>query len=130
MTNLKSLTESLKIMEDHAAMVQRQTKNGGDIMDEMTSIKAHLWHMATGVATEAGELLDCIKKHVIYDKDLDETNLIEELGDLEYYMEGLRASMLITRQQCLEANIIKLSKRYEGNNYSNQQAIARTDKAE
>jgi len=32
--------------------------------------------------SEVGEVVDCLKKHVIYGKELDTTNLLEECGDL------------------------------------------------
>ena len=84
--------------------------------------------MAVGVAGEAGELLDAVKKHTVYCKAIDVENVIEELGDLEFYMEGVRQALGLTREQTLEANVAKLSKRYEGLKYSNQAAIDRADK--
>jgi len=84
--------------------------------------------MAMGISGESGELLDAIKKHTIYGKELDLENVIEELGDIEFYMEGLRASLGITRGQVLRANTAKLLKRYSKGSYSNEAAIAREDK--
>jgi NTP pyrophosphatase (non-canonical NTP hydrolase) len=83
--------------------------------------------MAMGVSGEAGELLDAIKKSAIYRKPLDIANVIEELGDLEFYMEGIRQSLGITRRECLDANIAKLICRY-GDHYSDEAANARADK--
>jgi NTP pyrophosphatase (non-canonical NTP hydrolase) len=85
-------------------------------------------HMAIGISGEAGELLDAIKKQVIYRKPLDRENVLEELGDLEFYMEGIRQGLGITREQCLEANIAKLGKRYEGMKYTDGAAQERADK--
>ena len=112
----------------HADMVAKLVKPGAAILSTMTSEKANLWHMATGVAGEGGELLDAIKKHAIYNKPLDVENVIEELGDLEFYMAGLRQALGISRQQTLEANVAKLRVRYEGLNYSDAAAINRADK--
>ncbi len=112
----------------HSEMVAALVKSGELIKQELTDEQANLWHMATGVSGEAGELLDAIKKNCIYQKPLDRENVIEELGDLEFYMEGVRAAVGVTRQQTLDANISKLSKRYEGLKYSNQAAIDRADK--
>ena len=113
---------------DHSEMVRTLAKSGDVIADEMTGTDAHLLHMAVGVCGEAGELIDAIKKAVIYRKPLDRQNVIEELGDLEFYMEGLRQGLEITREECLEANIQKLGKRYEGLKYSNEAAQLRADK--
>jgi len=109
-------------------MVKALAKSGAIIKEELTPEDCHIWHMATGVVGEAGELIDAVKKNVIYRKPLDRENVIEELGDLEFYMEGLRSSLGITREQTLEHNIEKLGKRYAGLEYSNKQAIDRADK--
>lgn len=114
----------------HDEMVRVLVKPGADILRDLTPEKAHLLHMVVGVAGEAGELLDAIKKHTVYCKEVDVTNVIEELGDLEFYMEGVRQALNLTREQTLEANIAKLGKRYEGLKYSNQAAIDRVDKSE
>lgn len=68
----------------HADMVTKLAKDGAEIAEALTPADADLWHHATGVVTEAGELL-------AYDGDLE--NLIEELGDFEFYLAGVRASL-------------------------------------
>ena len=45
-------------------------------------------HMYMGVAGELGELLDAIKKNVIYGKPLDTKNVLEECGDIMFYTTG------------------------------------------
>lgn len=109
-------------------MVSGLKKAGDLILQEMSPEQADVLHMAVGVSGEAGELLDAIKKWVIYQKPLDRENVVEELGDLEFYMEGLRQRLGITRQECISANIEKLGKRYAGLQYTNQAAIQRADK--
>lgn len=114
----------------HREMVAALVKDGAVIKDELTPLQAHLWHMATGVAGEAGELLDAIKKHAIYQKPLDIDNVIEELGDLEFYMEGLRDALGIQREVTLAHNMRKLAKRYSSGSFSNAEAQNRADKDE
>lgn len=99
------------------------------LIKEMGSLTLNVHHMATGAAGEGGELLDASKKHWIYGKDLDVTNVIEELGDLEFYMAGMRQMLGLSRRDILKANISKLEKRY-GDSYSDAAAIARVDKAD
>lgn len=117
-------------MIKHDEMVRGLAKSGNVIAAEMTGEDAHLIHMAIGISGEAGELLDAIKKKVIYRKPLDLENCKEELGDLEFFLEGIRQGLGITREQCLDANIAKLGKRYEGLKYSDTAAQARADKTE
>lgn len=92
--------------------------------------KPHLIHMAVGVSGEAGELLNAIKKRVIYRKPLDRQNVIEELGDIEFYLEGLRQSLEISREETIEQNMVKLQKRFSGAKYSDAAAQARADKVD
>lgn len=114
---------------NYSDMVSQLAKRGETIANEITGADAHLLHMSVGVSGEAGELLDAVKKSVIYRKPIDRDNVVEELGDLEFYMEGLRQGLGITRQETLQANIDKLGDRYEGHQYSDQQAQDRADKA-
>lgn len=85
-------------------------------------------HAALGVCGEAGELADAIKKHVIYGKPLDRDNIIEELGDLRFYIEAVQNLYKITEQEVLQANANKLAQRYKSLTYSDQAAIERADK--
>ena len=110
------------------AMVTGLKKDGALIIQEMSAPQADALHMAVGVSGESGELLDAVKKWVIYQKPLDVNNVIEELGDLEFYMEGLRQVLNVTREECIAANIKKLGQRYAGFQYSNKAAIERADK--
>ena len=109
-------------------MVAGLKKGGQQIIDSLTPEKADLLHMAVGISGEAGELLDCIKKHVIYNKPLDRENAIEELGDIMFYLEGLMQNLQVSGVECIEANIKKLGVRYQGGVYSDQAAQERADK--
>jgi NTP pyrophosphatase (non-canonical NTP hydrolase) len=89
---------------------------------------AMLNHAAMGVAGEAGELIDAVKKHLVYGKPLDRANIIEELGDLRFYIQAMQNVLGITESEVLQANADKLSKRYRGLKYSDKAAIDRADK--
>lgn len=112
----------------HSDMVRQLKKDGALIVTQMTPEKADLLHMAVGVAGEGGELLDAVKRHTIYDKSLDRENVVEELGDIEFFLEGLRQRLGITRDETLEHNIAKLGVRYTDHQYSDEQAQQRRDK--
>lgn len=115
-------------MITHPELVSALAKPGQDIVATLTPEDAHALHMAVGVAGEAGELLDAVKKAAIYRKPLDRENVIEELGDLEFYMEGLRQGLGISREETIAHNIAKLSKRYSSGSYSDKHAQERADK--
>lgn len=92
---------------DHAAMVRRLSDPL--VMD--------LLHVAMGMATEAGEILDQLKRHIFYGSQLDDANIEEELGDSSWY-SGLGVWVLRQRGRAISwgsmwlRNLKKLEKRY------------------
>lgn len=112
----------------HPQLVAALVKPGEQIKNEITAKEAHELHMIMGLSGEVGELLDAVKKAIIYRKSFDRENAVEELGDIEFYLEGLRSSLGISREETLEANTTKLLKRYSSLSYSNEQANQRADK--
>ena len=113
---------------EHSDMVRALVKSPYDIMYSLTAEKTDLIHAVLGISGEAGELLDAVKKFAIYNKPLDRENVVEELGDLEFYMAQLRQRLSISRGETLAANMEKLSVRYQGLRYSDQAAQDRADK--
>lgn len=124
--NAEQNLESL--LTDFNKMTLALAKDGEDILKNLTPEQANMWHMATGIGGEAGEIEDCIKKHVIYQKPLDVENVKEELGDLLFYMSNLMQSVGLSFEEVLQHNVDKLSVRYASGKYSNQQAQERADK--
>lgn len=112
----------------HPAMVKKLKKDGELILKLLTPGDVDLWHGATGLGGEALECLDAVKKLVIYRKPIDRTNVVEELGDCEFYMEQIRQNVGITRHETLVFNFHKLNERYPGHNYSDALAQERRDK--
>jgi NTP pyrophosphatase (non-canonical NTP hydrolase) len=92
-----------------------------------TPSQCELLHAAIGIAGEAGELLDAVRKHVFDGQPLDGDNIIEELGDLCFYLEAAMQAIKMKRADIEELNMAKLSERYK-DGYSDQQAQERKDK--
>lgn len=108
--------------------VTSRCKFGGAIVKSMTAEDAHLLHMVIGVSGEAGELLDAMKKAVIYRKPLDIENVKEEIGDVLFYLQGLCNSIGYSFDEAMQDNMDKLNKRYSSGEYSDNEAIVRADK--
>jgi NTP pyrophosphatase (non-canonical NTP hydrolase) len=119
--------KSIECPTTHPQLVSALVKPGEKIAAEINGSDANLLHMVIGISGEAGELLDAVKKAVIYRKELDRANVIEEIGDIEFYLEGLRQELGVSREECLAANVAKLQKRY-GDKYSDSAAQIRADK--
>lgn len=114
---------------DYPQFVASLCKSGEKIIQDLSPSRAHLLHMAVGVSGEAGELLDVVKKSAIYDKPLDVAHLAEELGDIEFFLQGIYNELHLSREQVLLANIEKLSARYPQGTFTNSDAQARADKS-
>jgi len=114
----------------HYEMVKTLVKNPNEILGNLDETKVDYLHGVLGVVTEAGELADALKKVLIYNRPTDLENIIEELGDLEFYMAQIRQRFSISREQTLQANLYKLSKRYPKFSYTDQRATERADKIE
>lgn len=65
-----------------------------------------------GIAGEAGEIADTIKKVMYHDHDYNEEKIVLELGDLLWYMALLCNTLDITLDAVMEQNIAKLRRRY------------------
>jgi len=88
-----------------------------------------IMHAIYGISTEAGELLDALKKATYYGKPLDKVNLKEETGDLLYYVAVLCHCCRWDLEDVFDVVIKKLRTRYpEG--FSQHHALNRDLQAE
>lgn len=79
------------------------------------------------LSSEAGELNDAIVKHISYGQPLDIENIIEECGDLLWYISVILESCNMTMGECMAMNINKLKIRYP-ENFTEKDAAERKDK--
>lgn len=91
--------------------------------------QVRLLHGAMGCATESGELLDAIKKHIFYQKPLDHDNMREEIGDVLWYLAIICNEMDWRLEDIMELNIRKLRERYP-EKFTSEKAIVRDLEAE
>ncbi len=109
-------------MEEYVKSVVK-TENAKEIT--MTLRQSRLDHAASGLATEAGEFVDQIKRHIHYGFALDVVNCKEELGDLMWYI-GIAADELgYSLSDIMETNILKLKARYTDGKFTKDEAEAR-----
>ncbi len=81
---------------------------------------------ALGLCGEAGELADQIKKIVFHGHARDTDKLINELGDVRWYMELLCSELGTTMEEVERRNVEKLRKRYP-NGFSEKDSVGRAD---
>jgi NTP pyrophosphatase (non-canonical NTP hydrolase) len=75
-------------------------------------LPVRLNHAVLGMAGEVGELAGALEKWLYYGRALDRENLIEEMGDLLWYVAQLCNGIAVDMSMVMEANIAKLRARY------------------
>lgn len=73
---------------------------------------ARLMHGMIGICTETGELQDMVKKALIYNKPFDNVNVLEECGDVLWYIALALDAAGYSMSECMEKNIDKLKTRF------------------
>lgn len=121
-TNDQYIRESNKTDCDYDADVLSR-------LQSLTENEARIFHAAMGLATEAGEILDAVKKFVFYGKPLDLVNLKEEGGDSFWYLARLAQALGISFEDMMSTNLKKLHARY-GGKFTQEKALTRDLKAE
>lgn len=93
----------------------------------LPSMEQQLIHAHLGISSEAGEIGDCLKKYFIYGQYLDADNLVEECGDILWYVALMLTSCGVTLEECMTDNIEKLRIRYP-EKFTEELAAKRLDK--
>lgn len=65
-----------------------------------------------GLSGEVGELCDHYKKYMYQGHDIDYDHMIEEAGDVMWYLAELAEALNTTLETIAERNIEKLARRY------------------
>lgn len=100
------------ILEQHLEDVVNITWNAAG---RCKTWEDHVWNAVSGLAAEAGEVLDVHKK-MFFHKDKDRKDeLLNELGDVCFYLPKLIQLHGFTVEECLAANKAKLFERYNVN---------------
>lgn len=81
---------------------------------------------ALGLCGEAGEVADIIKKVYFQGHMLDKEKIIEELGDVTWYIAIMAHALETDLESVLKYNVEKLKKRYP-NGFSEKESINRKD---
>lgn len=111
--------------DEYQGLAGRTLIDGPDA--EYTGAEIMLVWNALGLAGEAGEVADTLKKVVFHRHALDRDELIKELGDVLWYVAALCSKLDVPMSEVMARNIDKLKKRYPAG-YSSDASKARVDK--
>lgn len=80
-----------------------------------------------GLAGEAGECVDLVKKERFQGHQLSKDKLKEELGDVLWYIAETATGLGIGLDEIAQSNLDKLHKRYHGDTFHSEDSINRKD---
>lgn len=80
--------------------------------DDKVQRASDISNYSMGLAGEAGEVVDMLKKHIHHGHELDSVEALKELGDVLHYLSGLTSMLGFTLEEVATVNIEKLWKRY------------------
>lgn len=83
-------------------------------------------NMALGLTGESGEVADLVKKAYFQGHSLDKEKLINELGDICWYLTNMCNCIGVELEDVFQLNIDKLNKRYK-EGFSSTESIKRVD---
>lgn len=110
--------------ESNTEIFQREARRS--LRDDLP-YEAMCSNMCMGLAGEISEVIDIMKKHIYQGKELDITDVIEEVGDVLWYIANFCNVNNITMDECMESNIKKLRERFP-NGFTIKDANERKDK--
>ena len=80
-----------------------------------------------GLAGETGECCDIVKKYKYQGHDLNKEKLLDELGDVLWYLAETASGLGVTLEEVANYNLDKLHKRYHGNKFNKEDSINRPE---
>lgn len=106
-----------------------EPKDASPIQSRMIPYTVRLLHASMGIQTEGGEIADALKRHVFYGKPLDRVNIVEEAGDILWYVAVLLDTVGSSFDEAMDKNIAKLKARF-GDKFTEAAALERNLAAE
>lgn len=80
-----------------------------------------------GACGEAGEMIEVLKKARFQGRELDRDRVLNELGDLLWYLPRICDALGVTMSEVAKANLKKLQRRYP-NGWNAEDGIAKRDR--
>lgn len=108
---------------------QKISSSTSGAFDELDGIEARTAIAAMGLAGEAGEVVDYLKKVLGHGHPLDQDKVAKELGDVLWYVAEICSVLQLDMGEVAEANVKKLKKRYP-DGFSKERSVNRATYAE
>jgi len=108
--------EDMRIEEDFDIYMDRYVNFTDSVANhdigERTLKILPLLHGVLGLGTEVGELMDIVKKYMVYNVPIDEFKIKDEGGDIIHYFTYILKWMKASLRECIEMNEAKCRERF------------------
>ena len=104
--------------------INEYQKKAMEFLNQQLNEKDILINGVMGLCGESGEVIDIVKKHLAQGHELNKDKIIEELGDVLWYVAEVAYVLNVKLEDVFTLNIKKLSKRYK-NGFSVSDSINR-----
>lgn len=112
MDGIKKHTFYGKEFQPITVTAHKHTVLKGDLVKALSTEKMiDIYHGILGINSESGEFLEALVAH-INGEELDEVNLVEEVGDVLWYCARILQAIGYTFEDAMDKNIRKLAKRF------------------
>lgn len=92
----------------------------GKVNNQEDVLKHHLINIASGLSTEANEVLKDVQRYCYCGKGLDKDHILEECGDVLWYISAICSHLGLSLEECMNQNLVKVIKRYSDRYYSKE----------
>lgn len=106
------LFKEITMTADEYMKEASRTEDGNYSFKGVAGCTPRIEHAALGLVTEAAEIMSVVKRAKIYGKEIDTVNLIEEAGDIMWYLALLADELGVDFSTIWDKNIRKLRERY------------------
>lgn len=107
----KDIRDLILAKQQSSTLVEYQNK-AEVTMKKNRDMKTSLCDYGLGITGESGEVADIIKKGVFHGHTFDKEELINELGDVLWYVSAIASTIDISLDVIANTNINKLKNRY------------------
>lgn len=80
-----------------------------------------------GLCGESGEVIDVVKKYLYQGHELDENKIIDELGDVFWYINLCANALNVDLEEVARRNVEKLEKRYPKGYFRAEDSVNRSE---
>ena len=110
--NYLKISEINEKVDESYKDIEKYQKTALDTINNELSTHDQILNCCLGIAGESGEVVDLVKKHYFQGRNLETDKIIEEIGDVMWYIANLCTSLNVSLVDVLTQNVFKLQDRY------------------